>query len=40
MQVAVAQAGGNMHASETIILVYPKPLNLQDQKVSAVNSDP
>lgn len=28
-----------MHASETISLVYPEPLNLQDQKVSAMNSD-
>lgn len=28
-----------MHASETISLVYPEPLNPQDQKVSAMNSD-
>ena len=28
-----------MHASETISLVYPEPLNLQDQKVFAMNSD-
>lgn len=28
-----------MHASETISLVYPEPLNLQDQKVSAMNFD-
>lgn len=28
-----------MHASETISLVYPEPLNPQDQKVSAMNFD-